>query len=272
MQQSLGPLLVAAALLLTCATRIASPDPTIGLSITKNKFRLTIQGSVSSTAHAAILRQTAAKYFPGHDLEIDVQQDSSMPHGWSLVTDTTLRALANTHSSSAFVDEQHIRISGVVTDAAAWLKSVDRINKSLLNGMQLQLNVVPIEKSAQFDRLCENLFAQVLQKGSVEFAKSNAELGTSSLSLLDEIVEIATDCPSLSISVTGHTDDTGNESANTGLSKARAQSVITYLIERGIEPKRLTAIGAGSATPIASNEDAAGRKVNRRIDFEMGIP
>ncbi len=123
--------------------------------------------------------------------------------------------------------------------------------------------------SVQFDRLCEELIGQVLQRGSVRFAESSAELGSNSLSMLDEIVEIATDCPALSIAVTGHTDNTGNELANRELSKARAESVVAYLTEHGIGPERLTADGAGSATAIASNDDAAGRQVNRRIEFEV---
>jgi OOP family OmpA-OmpF porin len=92
------------------------------------------------------------------------------------------------------------------------------------------------------------------------------------LSLLDEIAEIATDCPTASITVTGHTDSTGNESTNRALSEARAKSVVTYLIERGIEPQRLTTNGVGSAGAIASNDDAAGRQVNRRIEFELTFP
>lgn len=278
MRRSLDPSLVVAALLLAYASDIASdetiqddmpPDPVLGLSITKNKSRLIIHGAVSSTAHEAILRQTAARYLPGHDLEIDVRTYSTTPPGWSLVSDTTLRALSDTRSSNVLIAEQHIRIRGIVTDVASWSMSVDRINKSLLNGMRLELNVVPIENSVQFDRLCENLFAKVLHDGSVEFANSKTELGTGSLNLLDQIVEIATDCPTLSISVTGHTDDTGNKSTNRRLSKGRAESVVRYLIERGIASQRLSANGAGSATPLASNDNAAGRRFNRQIEFDV---
>ena len=283
MQQSVNPAFVVAALLLAYTSSTASnetteetvnapPDPATGLSITRNQSRLIIQGYVSSTAHEALLRQTAARYFPGIELEIDVQRHSSMPPGWSLVTDTTLHAMADTHSSRALIDAQHIGIRSVVTDTVAWSSSVDRINKSLLNGMRLDLNVVPVEKSAQFSHLCENLFTKALHNRNVEFRESSAKLRTNALSLLDEIAEIATDCPTVSITVTGHTDSTGNESTNRALSKARAKSVVTYLIERGIEPQRLTTNGVGSAGAIASNDDAAGRQVNRRIEFELTFP
>jgi OOP family OmpA-OmpF porin len=130
----------------------------------------------------------------------------------------------------------------------------------------------PPPDSALFNRLCEDLMKQVLQQSNVRFAESSAKLGGNAHGALDEIAEIAADCPALSLIVTGHTDTTGNESANKELSRARAESVVAYLTERGIEPKRLTASGAGSDSPIANNDDAAGRQVNRRIEFALSFP
>ena len=127
------------------------------------------------------------------------------------------------------------------------------------------------QKSAQFVSLCQNLMGQVLQQASLSFAKSSDKIPTSAQSVLDEIVEIAFDCPALLISVTGHTDNTGNEATNRALSKARAESVVAYLTERGIDPLRLSADGVGSDTPIASNDNAAGRQMNRRIKFDLSF-
>jgi OmpA-OmpF porin, OOP family len=128
---------------------------------------------------------------------------------------------------------------------------------------------VSADQSAHLDKHCKELMSRVLQQADLNFEKSSDKIGTSSRSLLDEIVEIAFDCPSLIISVTGHTENTGSEASNRALSKARAESVVAYLTERGIDPARLSASGAGSDTPIASNEDAAGRRENRRIEFEV---
>lgn len=125
------------------------------------------------------------------------------------------------------------------------------------------------QESVQFDCLCEDLMSRVLQQGKVTFTESSAELGSNALGMLDEIVEIATDCPTLSITVTGHTDNTGDEAVNLALSQARAETVVAYLTDRGVEPSRLIARGAGSSKSIASNENASGRQVNRRIEFEV---
>ncbi len=130
---------------------------------------------------------------------------------------------------------------------------------------------VSADEALHQDTLCEELMGRVVQQADLIFEKSSDKIGTSARSLLDEIVEIAFDCPSLMITVTGHTDNTGNEAGNRALSKARAESVVAYLSERGIEKERLSATGAGSDTPIASNEDVAGRQENRRIEFEVGF-
>ena len=125
--------------------------------------------------------------------------------------------------------------------------------------------------SVRFNRLCEILMNQVLRDATVSFARSSVDIGTSALAMLDEIVEIAFDCPSLMIAVTGHTDNSGDEALNRALSQARAESVVAYLTDRGIESDRLSAIGAGSDAPIASNDHRAGRQVNRRIEFELSL-
>jgi OOP family OmpA-OmpF porin len=128
---------------------------------------------------------------------------------------------------------------------------------------------VSADEAVHQDKLCEELMSRVVQQADLNFEKSSDKIRTSARSLLDEIVEIAFDCPSLMITVTGHTDNTGNEAANRALSKARAESVVAYLTESGIDPGRLSATGVGSVTPIASNEDAAGRQANRRIEFDL---
>jgi hypothetical protein len=130
MRSLLDPALPAVALLLIYAANIAldeatdtnvgaSSEPTVSMSISKNKSRLTIRGSVGSATHEAILRRTAATYFSGYDPVMAVRQDASAPPAWSLVTDTTLRVLSGTSSSSALIDEHLVMVRGIVTDAVA---------------------------------------------------------------------------------------------------------------------------------------------------------
>lgn len=69
------------------------------------------------------------------------------------------------------------------------------------------------------------------------------------------------------IRVCGHTDNLGNPNYNKKLSKARAESVRQYLIERGVQGYRLTTAAFGQEHPIADNSTEAGRAKNRRVEF-----
>ena len=71
--------------------------------------------------------------------------------------------------------------------------------------------------------------------------------------------------------MTGHADSTGHDAINTKLSEDRAKAVITYLIQQGGVPVRhIVAPGAmGEYAPVASNETAAGRAENRRVDINV---
>jgi outer membrane protein OmpA-like peptidoglycan-associated protein len=70
------------------------------------------------------------------------------------------------------------------------------------------------------------------------------------------------------IEIEGHTDSVGSEESNLRLSQGRADSVHDYLLHSGLKPDRMmTARGFGESTPVASNDSAAGRQVNRRVEI-----
>jgi adhesin transport system outer membrane protein len=68
---------------------------------------------------------------------------------------------------------------------------------------------------------------------------------------------------------TGHTDSVGSDASNNRLSLARAESVKAYLVEKGVDVKRVRAVGKGEGQPIADNATAEGRAKNRRVDLEV---
>lgn len=76
----------------------------------------------------------------------------------------------------------------------------------------------------------------------------------------------------------GHTDSSGNDSANLRASRARAEAVAAWLVERGVEDERITVIAFGEQNPVAPNAlpdgepDEAGRARNRRVEIEIAPP
>jgi outer membrane protein OmpA-like peptidoglycan-associated protein len=98
---------------------------------------------------------------------------------------------------------------------------------------------------------------------------SNSKLTSSAYLLLDQIVKILNKYPAIKLEVMVHTDNTGSAEDKLVLSQTYAQAATSYLINRGINGKRLTATGFGSSKPIAPNFVEKDRKLNRRIDFRI---
>ena len=83
------------------------------------------------------------------------------------------------------------------------------------------------------------------------------DLRPESMVSLDKLVETLTDNPNVTIELMSHTDSRDTEEFNYDLSQKRAQSVIQYLIEKGIEPGRLSAKGYGESSPKVVDTDIA---------------
>ena len=75
--------------------------------------------------------------------------------------------------------------------------------------------------------------------------------------------------PNMKILLAGHTDNKGKDKYNEKLSEARAKAVYDYLVERGIDKKRLKYAGFGAKHPIADNKTEEGRAKNRRVEFTI---
>ena len=73
--------------------------------------------------------------------------------------------------------------------------------------------------------------------------------------------------PDLSMEIAAHTDNMGSFEYNMNLSQRRAQSMVDYLVERGIAAERLIGKGYGESRPIASNTTEEGKMLNRRVEF-----
>ena len=76
--------------------------------------------------------------------------------------------------------------------------------------------------------------------------------------------------PDLNLEIEGHTDSTGSEAVNNPLSVDRAASTRNYLVNRGVDGRRIAIDGMGERYPIASNDTAEGRARNRRVEIFVG--
>ena len=101
----------------------------------------------------------------------------------------------------------------------------------------------------------------------VNFHNDSATLTEAATQVLDGVATTLSQCDSVPVSISAHTDSVGSESYNQGLSSRRADSVLEYLGSRGIETTRMTAEAFGETQPIDTNDTAEGRSRNRRVEL-----
>jgi OmpA-OmpF porin, OOP family len=102
----------------------------------------------------------------------------------------------------------------------------------------------------------------------VFFDTGKASIQPASFAMLDEVADVLRDHPEiLLVSIEGHTDSRGSNSANKKLSDARAASVRQYLVDKGVEPNRLSSVGYGEEKPLDPRNVAEAWEKNRRVDI-----
>jgi outer membrane protein OmpA-like peptidoglycan-associated protein/opacity protein-like surface antigen len=105
---------------------------------------------------------------------------------------------------------------------------------------------------------------------TVKFVTGSAKLSPASNKLLDNVARVLLAHLEIwKVRVEGHTDNVGNPDKNMKLSQDRAQSVVNYLVKKGVAPERLEAAGFGDTKPIEDNKSAKGRTANRRVEFNI---
>jgi OOP family OmpA-OmpF porin len=102
----------------------------------------------------------------------------------------------------------------------------------------------------------------------IEFETNKADIRPEFEPELEAVFTVLKNNPTVKIQVQGHTDSVGDAAYNRQLSEKRARAVMEYLIQEGIDRKRLSAIGLGEARPIANNDSAEGRELNRRVELK----
>lgn len=121
----------------------------------------------------------------------------------------------------------------------------------------IDIPLQPIEANATI--VLKNIF----------FDSKMFDLKPESTTELDKVVQLLKDNPTLKIEIRGHTDNVGKAEDNLKLSDSRAQSVLKYLVTKGIVPARLTSKGYGATVPIANNNSEEGRSQNRRTELKV---
>jgi outer membrane protein OmpA-like peptidoglycan-associated protein len=135
--------------------------------------------------------------------------------------------------------------------------NLDATNLKEYTEIQRDLYLVPVE------------VGQVVRINNIFFDFAKSTLKPESFAELNRVVDFLNSNPTVSIELSGHTDNIGNTASNLKLSDDRAKSVVDYLTAKGISATRLTAKGYGETKPVALNDTEEGRAMNRRVEFTI---
>lgn len=110
---------------------------------------------------------------------------------------------------------------------------------------------------------------ELVMPGNITFDLNESSIKPSFSGTLESVALVLKEYDKTIIQIEGHTDSSGSDSYNQLLSERRASSVRDFLLNQGIAPKRTRAVGYGERYPVASNDTAAGREQNRRVELTL---
>jgi OmpA-OmpF porin, OOP family len=229
---------------------------------------LTLTGYVpDNNVHAAIVAAAGRKFYSEKVVD-NLKASLGAPSGFAGAVVPALGALSRLSTGTLVVSDREVKLSGDALYEAAPGQLRGNLVKDFPQGWQLKADISVKPAAAPVDAtVCQQLFSEVLGKGTIRFESGRSNLDPDSSGLLDHLIEIALRCPTAGIEVAGHTDTDGDSATNQALSEKRAQAVVDYLVKAGLPAGRFTAAGYGSTQPVAANDTDDGKARNRRIEF-----
>jgi OmpA-OmpF porin, OOP family len=150
-------------------------------------------------------------------------------------------------------------VYSVQIESLGYVSQIEKIDLTKISPSQVEINfkLQPVSVGVS------------INLKSVLFKQSSPELLPESNDELDMVVDFLKTNPTVEIELAGHTDNAGNGKLNLKLSRDRVSRVKNYLMDKGIDGKRISGVGYGGSKPIASNKTDEGKRLNRRVEFRI---
>jgi outer membrane protein OmpA-like peptidoglycan-associated protein len=144
-------------------------------------------------------------------------------------------------------------------EAPGHISSLEKLDMNTyeLKSLEMNFKLQPVEKGT------------TVNLKNVLFEQSTTNLLAESNQELDMVVTFMKENPTVTIELSGHTDNRGIHADNVKLSQQRAEKVKDYLVSMGIDARRISGKGYGGIKPIANNDNEETRKLNRRVEFTI---
>jgi len=172
------------------------------------------------------------------------------------------QARLETRTAEADAAKQELAIVQETTEQQAAALAAASANaerdQALIAQQEMQLKELNAKKTER---------GLVITLGDVLFSTNKAQLTSGGLHNVQKLADFLKKHPQQKVMIEGYTDSTGSDSLNQALSERRANAVRTALTDTGISSDRISTRGYGEAFPVASNDTAASRQLNRRVEI-----
>ncbi|MFK7791728.1 MAG: OmpA family protein [Devosiaceae bacterium] len=231
---------------------------------------ITLDGFVPSEEKRQQILVDVALQFPTVPVTNNLMVADGAPDGFDAMVKAGLLSIGRLQNGALSIADGDVSVTG----QALHFRSIERIEAGVEDaaptGFNLTTDIALLPRPSIVDAQgCQLAFARLLADNTIRFDTGRAAIDTVSLGLLDRLVRTLQSCPAVTVEIGGHTDSQGADESNQALSETRAEAVLGYVLDAGISPARVVAIGYGETDPIADNETDEGRALNRRIEFTV---
>jgi len=238
------------------------------LIMTRDGDRLRIAGSVDDLSALERFRETAREFFPTAALESGLREDPDRDPDLIAAGRAALIGLSRLSEGEARIADRTVRIEGDALYAQTDETIRNALQAELPSGWELILAVeTPALPEPPDVAACQAALSGFLAESQITFEVAATTLDAGSRARMDDLAEILINCGAVPVEIGGHTDSDGPESANQRISQARAETVRDALVDRGVDPAYLTAVGYGESEPVAPNDTSENKALNRRIEL-----
>ncbi len=187
---------------------------------------------------------------------------------------------AEANIANASMERNAVRLEARTAEAERAKREAEAAQAAAMTAQQqanaaAEQNRALADRAAKLEAMLVELHAKQTERGMVVtigdvlFATNQANLTPNGTSTLRKLAEVMQQNPERTVLVEGFTDSTGSSSYNQDLSQRRANAVATALGEMGVERQRIATKAYGEAFPVAANDNASNRQLNRRVEIVL---
>jgi outer membrane protein OmpA-like peptidoglycan-associated protein len=180
-----------------------------------------------------------------------------------VVSQARMREVASAEAATAVAEDRADRSDAVAAGAVA-----DSVTSEAARVAAEARAAALSAELADYEQTKTDLGVTLILR-DLQFASGSAVLTSGAQGRLSPLASFMAKQPDSRIQIVGHTDSQGADAYNQDLSARRAASVGTYLISTGVDASRINTLGLGESTPLSSNDTAAGRAINRRVEVTI---